>query len=257
MNANGAAMAGESFLVLFAGQSNMLGHAKALDGDKPVNDCVLAWSNEEDGGVWRRAELGRSPFNERPGQPNNAALHFADRLQRDTQASVYLVGCPVNGSTLLSWSTPQAPNMARFLTNVAAALETPELKNANVRHADTLLWSQGESDDDGATMVKEPKVATLESYAAEFRGMVGYLRAQTWWLPEKSKLVASELVDDGWLDARNDFYRSSEHWPEDCLMGVSSSVGMGHVGDRAHYNGEALQMMGIRMYEVRGKLIGC
>lgn len=165
-----------SYLILFAGQSNMVGHKKATTGHAPLNSKVLAWNNRGKDGRWRQAELGHQPFNVQPDPPNNTALHFANRLQRATGKFVYLVGRPVNGSTLLSWSEPDAPNMARFLKEVTASLTTPANGQEIPQVADSILWSQGESDDIGATMVKESKLTTLELYAAGFAKMIACLK---------------------------------------------------------------------------------
>lgn len=244
------------YLVLFGGQSNMLGHYKAVEGQKPSNDRVFAWSNEGSSGGWRRAELGTAPFNQRPGLPNNPALHFADHLQKDTGRPVYLVGLPVNGSTLLSWSSGGAENMARLVSELKIALETPELRAAKINRVDSFLWSQGESDDIGATMVNEEKLTTLDSYRSEFQLLISYIVDQPWWSQEVSKFLGCELMDNGWLSARNDFYRDRKNWPTNCVMDVVSSVGLDDVGDKAHYNGYALEEIGARMFELRMRLAG-
>jgi|GEM_PF-3422801 len=245
----------EGYLVLFAGQSNMVGHRNAVGGCKPVNKDVLAWSHDGGEAAWRIANLGHSPFNTVPGQPNNPALHFADALQKATGKTVYLVGRPVNGSTMLSWSAPDAGNMAAFLKDVATALADLKTRTGRDWTADSVLWCQGESDDDGATMVKEPKVASLPDYRREFGRLIDTMRAQPWWSGGTTKVIAAELVDDGWLSARNDFYRDPSQWPGGLAMGVSSSAGLSSVGDNAHFDGASLAEIGRRMYAVRERLV--
>lgn len=243
-------------LVAFAGQSNMVGHSAAIDGEKPVNRKVLAWNNAGENGRWVTAQLGQSPFNLAPGQPNNLALHFADHLQRRIGRPIYLVGRPVNAATLLSWSRLSSPNMARLVRELEYALASSELQAAGVSHVDCLLWSQGESDDVEATMVKDPKVATLNEYSAEIRSMMKELGSRPWWRPPRSKFIASELVSNGWLAARNDFYGDAAQWQSIAGMGVARSEGLTHVGDRAHFSGASLQMMGERMFAVWCQLEG-
>jgi len=238
-------------LVVMAGQSNMLGHARATDGSIPRNRAVFAWSNEGPDGSWDIAAVGRAPFNPK-AKSNNAGLHFADHLQRHHGVPVYLVGTPENGSTLLSWSASDARNMQRLLTEIAFALETDALREAGVRKADSFIWIQGESDDERATMVTEPKLSTLEAYRTGFCAMVDMLVAQPWWSTEETLLIASELVEDGWLSARNDFYGNRALWPTNCRMAVVLSAGLTHIGDGAHYDGAALAEIGRRMAAVRG-----
>jgi hypothetical protein len=233
-------------LVLFAGQSNMLGHRLATDGDKPESPYVLAWDNQGPAGSWRAAELGRTPFNPAPGQPNNAALHFAVRLAERTEAPVYLVGHAVNGSSILSWEDEHADNLVRLIHEATHALASADLRSAGIDRVDTLLWHQGESDDAAATMVTWPHLGTLADYQAAFRRMRQALASQPWWDGE-TRFIAGELVRDGWLSARNDFYSAG------ALNGrrdaVVSSEGLGHTGDAAHFDGRALQTLGERMFD--------
>lgn len=227
----------------------MLGHKKAIGGKKPHNENVLAWSNGLSSGTWRVAKTGDAPFNQFSGEPNNIALHFADKLQRANGGKVYLVGRPVNGSTLLSWSSRDAQNMSAFFAEVETALSREPFVKKSKTVAHFFLWSQGESDDPGATMITEPKSSNLTAYASEFGRMIACLRTQSWFSKLNTTFVASELVDNGWLAARNDFYRSPKLWPADLRMIVTPSIGLGHVGDRAHFDGEALEEIGKRMFE--------
>lgn len=237
-------------LVLFAGQSNMFGHYKATDGDKPTHPNVFAWDNKGEDGHWHSAELGRAPFNPSEGAPNNAACHFGVGLAELFNQQIFLVGCPVSGSSILSWSAADASNMARLLEQVSCALKSQELQSAGVDFVDTMLWHQGETDDPGATMVKETRVMCLADYKAAFDSMIHVLRAQPWW-HDTTRFIAGELVRNGWLAARNDFYQDSSLWPADLAMAVVSSEGLADIGDRAHLTGLALQQMGVRMVQAR------
>ncbi len=232
-------------LVLFGGQSNMLGHRLATDGDKPTSPRVLAWDNRGPEGSWEMAELGRAPFNPRPEKPNNAALHFAARLAERTGDPVYLVGHAVNGSSILSWEDENADDLARLIRECTHAVASAELRTAGVGRVDTMLWHQGETDEPGATMVSWPRLTTLPDYRAAFEHLRAALARQTWWA-EGTRFIAGELVRDGWLSERNDFYRAG------ALNGrydaVVSSEGLGHVGDAAHFDGRALQDLGERMF---------
>lgn len=243
------------YLVVFAGQSNMLGHRSATDGAKPVNINVFAWSDDGREASWRVAELGKPPFNTSVGQPNNAALHFADTLQRKSGGRVYIIGRPINGSTLLSWSSQTAPNMVQLLADVAAGIRALSPAGRGTWKVDSFLWWQGESDDEGATMVKDRKLTTLAAYRAEFLRLVQTLQSQSWWSAENSKFIAAQLVANGWLAARNDFYGDSSQWPAGLRMGVAPSADLGDVGDRAHFDGRALAAMGLRMHTVRERLV--
>lgn len=233
-------------LVLFGGQSNMLGHKLATDGDRPASPSVLAWNNLGPNGSWSVAELGRPPFNPVLTRPNNAALHFAVRLAEHTGEPVYLVGHAVNGSSIVSWEDEGSGNLARLILECNHALVSPELRTAGIERVDTMLWHQGETDDAGATMVKDPRLTTLADYEAAFRRLRVALARQPWW-DDETRFIAGELIRDGWLSARNDFYFAG------ALGGrydaVASSEGLGHVGDAAHFDGHALQTMGERMFE--------
>ena len=225
----------------------MLGHRLATDGDKPEPERVFAWNNEGEQGRWRPARLGRQPFNPSPGSPNNPALHFAARLSEGTGTPVFLVGCPINGSSIVSWQDEQAENMARLLAQVRFALNSERMRRLQIENADAFLWLQGESDDPLATMVTAPRVTTLDEYRRAFRSMKETLHRQPWW--NGAKFIAGTPVTDGWLSARSDFYSLSEG-----IDAVVSSEGLGHVGDRAHFNGEALQVLGERMYKAYAAL---
>lgn len=236
-------------LVIFGGQSNMLGHRLATGGAKPVSPRVWAWSNEGAEGRWRVAELGQAPFNPVRGPDgeaaNNAALHFAVLLAERLDEDVYLVGHAVNGSTILTWEGEVAENLSRLITETNYALHSPELQEAGIDRVDTMLWHQGESDEPAATMVPT-RLHTLEDYRAAFERMRAALARQPWWTGE-TRFIAGELVRDGWLSARNDF------WSAGGLRGpldaVASSEGLGHTGDAAHFDGESLQALGRRMYD--------
>lgn len=238
-------------LVALAGQSNMLGHIKAVDGPKIRNSAVLAWSNEGSRGTWDIAQPGKPPFNTH-SQANSAGLHFADTLQKMLRMPIYLLGRPVNGSNLLSWSKPASPNFIYLANELDWALKSDQLIDSNICTVDSLLWIQGESDDARATMVKEPKLATLEEYRDGFIAMTDLLKSQSWWSDE-SRFFAAELVDNGAYSARNDFYRDRSLWPNDFKMSVVSSVGLTDIGDRAHYDGNSLAQIGYRMAKLRLK----
>ncbi|MCH9809543.1 MAG: sialate O-acetylesterase [Alphaproteobacteria bacterium] len=239
------------YLVVFAGQSNMLGHRLATGGDKVVNPDVSAWAPDRG---WQVARHGTAPFNTRGDSPNNAALQFADTLQRAKGGRVYLVGNPVNGSSIVSWRNARAENLAELLHRVAAALASPELAGPGERYVDSLLWCQGESDDPSATMVEAPRLMERDAYVEAFAELAEVLMAQRWWDVRSSRFLASEMVEDGWLSARNDFYRMPALWPEGLRMAVSPSAGMGHVGDRAHFDGPALVEMGHRLFALREQM---
>lgn len=233
-------------LVLFGGQSNMFGHRLATDGDKPLSPSVRAWDNRGPDGSWDVAELGHPPFNPRPDKPNNAALHFAVKLAERTGEPVYVLGHAVNGSSIVSWQDEGAVNLRRLLVECSHALATPELRAAGIDRVDTMLWHQGETDDAGATMVKDPRLTDLAGYRAAFRQLRAVLGRQPWW-DDDTRFIAGELVRDGWLSARNDFYSAGAlNGPRDA---VASSEGLGHVGDAAHFNGRALQILGERMFD--------
>ncbi|KAA1418591.1 sialate O-acetylesterase [Nocardioides humilatus] len=238
-------------LVLFGGQSNMLGHRLATGGDKPVSARVWAWDNGGAEGSWRRAELGLPHFNPLGDKANNAALHFAVRLAERLDEDVYLVGHAVNGSSILTWEAEAAENLSRLITETNHALHSAELVAAGIDRVDTVLWHQGESDDPEAWMVPA-KLTTLADYRAAFQRMRAALARQPWWT-DATCFIAGELVRDGWLSARNDFYSAGAlNGPRDA---VASSEGLGHTGDHAHLDGQALQTLGRRMYDARVGLL--
>ena len=114
---------------------------------------------------------------------------------------------------------------------IGCALQSDELRRAEVDQIDSFLWAQGESDDVSATMVKEPRLTTLADYKCEFHRMVRLISGLPWWSLKQTKLIAAELVQGGWLSSRNDFYTEPAHWPHECLMGVASSEGLGDTLD--------------------------
>lgn len=232
-------------LVVFAGQSNMLGHRLATDGEKPVSSAVRVWDNGGAHGTWDVAKLGREPFNTAGEEPaNNMALHFAHRLAEWTGDPVFLVGYAVNGSSILSWHDESAEHLARLISECTHALGSAELRETGIERVDTMLWHQGESDDQAAWMV-DPRLTRLEDYRESFERMRATLASQPWWAPD-TRFIAGELVQDGWLSARNDFYGAGAlRGPYDA---VASSRGLGHTGDAAHFDGRALQALGERMF---------
>lgn len=239
---------GLAFTVAFAGQSNMLGHSRSVCGTKPSNSKIYVWRTDGDQPEWATAGLGAPPFNVTPDMPNNAALHFADRLQKTTGGTVYLIGHAVNASTLLSWSSAHAQNMSHLLKLVRDAFASPALKDAGLTCLDALLWHQGESDDIEATMVSDEKCATLVKYSREFHKMAELLTEQPWWNDDTTALIAGELIKNGWLSARNDFYSAPEEWQDIANMSVASSDSLEDIGDNAHFSGKSLQELGERMF---------
>jgi len=232
----------------------MVGHSRATGGAKPSNPNIFTWSNGVAEGRWNQAALGSSPFNEKPGKPNNIAWHYADRLQHEYGGKVYLIGRPINGSTLLSWLDPDRENLGAFLEEVDAALSKAPWGKDDRVIADSFLWSQGESDDVEATMIKTPKHDSLLTYKAGFANLIECLDSQPWFSRSETHFIATELVDNGWLSARNDFYRNQAHWPSGLNMHVAPSAGLNDIGDGAHYDGKSLAEIGKRMFDLRRSL---
>jgi hypothetical protein len=227
----------------------MLGHRLATGGPKPRSPQVRAWDNNGADGRWRVAELGQAPFNpvRSPAGDvaNNLALHFAVLMAEHLDEDVYLVGHAVNGSTILTWEGEVAENLSRLITETNYALHSPELAERGIGSVDTMLWHQGESDEPEATMVPT-RLLTLEDYRAAFDRMRAALARQHWWRRD-TRFIAGELVRDGWLSARNDFWSTGGlNGPHDA---VASSEGLAHTGDAAHFDGDALATLGRRMFD--------
>jgi hypothetical protein len=220
----------ENFHVyLLLGQSNMAGRDTRGLAGQVDNPRILALDPD---GRW---VVARDPIHVKIGRPEPGAgpgIPFAlAMLETTPDASIGLVPCAVGGSPLRRW-VKGGDLYAQAFARAQTASATGTLRG--------VLWHQGESDSD--------KQDAAETYEARLAHMFADLRHDLGRpdLPIVVGQLGEFLTKDNHphVDTvRAALRRVPATVP---LVGFADSAGLGHKGDKLHFNAEAAKELGIR-----------
>ena len=224
------------FVVVAAGQSNMLG--AGVGGDFMLGTNVAAYDWVNDDIITAAYDAAPAGGGARTGSTirNNLYFPFADQLSDELDRPVLMIAHPVAGSRIDTWlETGTGENWAALNPEVAAALA-----HVDQDKADAFIWHQGESDYPVPTA--EYKDLALE--------LVEQVRDQDW-AGDTLPFLFGELSRDGVNFAQNRAMQEIELENTDPNIGFVSSAGL--VTEElsgVHFNGTSLNQFGGRYFEV-------
>jgi Ca2+-binding RTX toxin-like protein len=223
------------FVVVSAGQSNMVG--SGAGGDLTLNPNVAAYDWVNDEIILSAYDAAPAGGAARTGSTirNNLYIPMANQLSNELDRPVLIVSHAVSGSRIDTWlESGTGENWAELNPEVALALA-----HVGQDQADAFIWHQGESD---------YPVPTAE-YKADALELVAQVRAQGW-AGDALPFLFGELSRDGVNFAQNRALQEIELENTDPKIGFVSSAGL--ISDElsgVHFNGAALNLFGARYFE--------
>jgi hypothetical protein len=225
-------------IYLLMGQSNMAGRGdlreSASQGDNPR---VLALNPDNQWVVAKdplHPKVGRTEPGVGPG------MSFAlEMLKADPKITIGLIPCAVGGSSLRSW-VKGANYYEKAVSRAGIAAQAGVIKG--------VLWHQGESD------TEDQKKA--ETYEARLTKMFADLR-QDLGLPDLPIVVGQlgEFLTTEKYPYVETVRAAIKHIPAVVPhVGYADSAGLGHKGDKLHFNAEAQKEMGVRFAKAMQEL---
>lgn len=231
-DAQGRFWSPDYFVVVAAGQSNMVGSGVGGDLSLSGNVAAYDWVNDEIiAAAYDAAPAGGAA---RTGSTirNNLYFPMADQLAEDLGQPVLVIAHPVSGSRIDTWlESGTGENWATLNTEVALALD-----HVGQTQADAYIWHQGESDFPVPT----------DTYKAQALELVAQVRNQDW-AGDDLPFLFGELSRDGVNFAQNVALQELEIENTDPNIGFVSSAGL--ISDElsgVHFNGESLNIFGGR-----------
>jgi len=224
----------ETFRIyLLMGQSNMAGRDTRELASQVDNPRILALSAD---GKW---VVARDPMHPKQGRTEPGAgpgIPFAlEMIKADPGATIGLVPCAVGGSPLRRWTKGRGGDLYE------KAVEQARLA-ARDGVISGVLWHQGESD--------TAKKVDAESYEARLGQMLKDLRSDLG-LPDLP-IVVGQLGEFLSLTPEKYPYADTvraaiRHIPAVVPhAGYADSSGLGHKGDKLHFNAEGARALGKR-----------
>lgn len=224
------------FVVVSAGQSNMVG--SGAGGDLSLNPNVAAYDWVNDEIILSAYDAAPAGGAARTGSTirNNLYIPMANQLAEELDQPVLIISHAVSGSRIDTWlESGTGENWAELNPEVALALAHVDQDTANA-----FIWHQGESD---------YPVPTAD-YKAQALELVDQVRAQDW-AGDDLPFLFGELSRDGVNFAQNRAMQEIELENTDPNIGFVSSAGL--ISDElsgVHFNGEALNLFGGRYFDV-------
>ena len=215
------------FIVVAAGQSNMVGAGQG--GDLGINPNVVAfdWVNDQ----LVLADYAASPaggLDVRSGTAlrNNLYFPFANSIAEGLGRPVLVVTHAVSGSRIDSWlADTNGPRWADLLTDINQALAL-----TGQSQVDSFIWLQGESD-------YSMPVADYQTRMLEF---IAQVRGQSWGGPDLAMLIG-ELSRSGVNFVQNAALQAIEVMNTDPMLGFVSSTGLTSFEESGvHFDGNSL-----------------
>ena len=227
------------FVLVAAGQSNMVG--AGVGGDFSMNGNVVAydWVNDElvlaDYGVAPAGGLGvRTGTSLR----NNLYFSLANHLAETLDQPVLVIARPVSGSSIVSW-IEDALNQGSgsLFTNLSTDI-ADALAMIGQSQIDLFTWLQGESDYPVANETYKQYVLTL----------LDQIHTSDWGASETAILIG-ELSREGVNFAQNRVFQEIEMSETDPNLGFVSSTGL-HAFDEfgIHFDGQSLVEYGYQRF---------
>lgn len=240
---------GKPYLVLAAGQSNMVGFSGTTGGTFPSNANVHMWLSLTNGGVpqWIQNPnfatttyfvpiAATATYHELGGGKSNAALAFAHRLQRASGRPVWLILDGLGGASIDDWVVGgvSAVRYASLKANVTAAL--PGIVGAPDK-VQFFLWQQGEAD-----YLDAPSVHT-----ANMNVLYDQLSAEAWWDTNTRFIAGLPVQTNSLYEDLTSAVRAFVAEDPD-LRQVAETEGIPVTGDNVHFTGPGLYTLGNERY---------
>lgn len=224
------------YVVVAAGQSNMVG--SGVGGDFTLSGNVVAYDWVNDDIVLAAYDEAPAGGEARTGSTirNNLYFPMADQLSADLGQPVLVISHAVSGSRIDTWlESGTGENWAELNPEVTLALD-----HVGQDHADAFIWHQGESD---------YPVPTAD-YKAQALELVEQVRDQDW-ASDTLPFLFGELSRDGVNFAQNIALQEIELENTDPNIGFVSSAGLiTEELSGVHFNGESLNIFGQRYADV-------
>ena len=220
-------------LYLLMGQSNMAGRDKTGMDSQQENPRILSLNPE---GQWA---VAKDPLHPKVGKIESGigpGMSFATEMlkgETDPKITIGLIPCAVGGTPLKRWGK------GGDLYEQAIARAKTASKDGVIKG---MIWHQGESDSD--------KQANADSYGTRLTGMIADLRKDLG-QPELPIVVGQlgeflALTPDKFPHAAT-VQAAIKKIPDTVpRTGYADSAGLGHKGDKLHFNAEAAKELGIR-----------
>lgn len=220
-------------LYLLMGQSNMAGRDRTGMDAQPENPRILSLNPE---GQWI---VAKDPLHPKIGaiEPGiGPGLSFAtEMLKSETtpKVSIGLIPCAVGGTPLKRW-VKGSDLYEQAITRAKTASKDGVIMG--------VLWHQGESDSD--------KQANGDSYGTRLTGMIADLRKDlgqpelpvvVGQLGEFLALTPQKYPHAATVEAA--IKKVPDTVPH---TGYADSAGLGHKGDKLHFNADAAKELGVR-----------
>lgn len=235
-DASGRFWSQDYFVIVAAGQSNMVGSGSGGDLTLGTNIAAYDWVNDQIVAAAYDAPPAGGAARTGSAIRNNLYFPFADQLSEELDRPVLVIAHPVSGSRIDTWlETGTGENWAALNPEVAAALA-----HVDQDRADAFIWHQGESDFPVPT----------SDYKALALQLVDQVRAQDW-AGDTLPFLFGELSRDGVNFRQNVALQEIELENTDPNIGFVSSAGL--ISDElsgVHFNGAALNLFGARYFEV-------
>jgi hypothetical protein len=220
-------------LYLLMGQSNMAGRDRTGMDSQQENPRILSLNPE---GQWI---VAKDPLHPKAGkiEPGvGPGMSFATEMlksETDPKVTIGLIPCAVGGTPLKRWVK------GGDLYEQAITRAKPASKDGVIMG---VLWHQGETDSE--------KQANADSYGTRLTGMITDLRKDLG-QPELP-IVVGQLGEFLALTPEKFPYASTveaaiKKIPDTVPhTGFADSAGLGHKGDKLHFNADAAKELGIR-----------
>lgn len=230
-DANGAWWSPDYFVLVAAGQSNMVG--AGTGGDLSLNQNVVAYD-------WVNGQLVLADYNAAPAGGvgvrtgtsvrNNLYFPLANHLAETLGQPVLVIARPISGSSIVSWvlnalDPDEGQHFADLSGDIAEALAA-----IGQGQIDLFTWLQGEANFPMAH----------ETYRQYFLDLLEQVRGAAWGAADTAILVG-ELSREGVNFMQNRVFQELEMSETDPNLGFVSSTGLATFDDIGiHYDGAAL-----------------
>ncbi len=224
----------EPIVIFASGQSQCLGRITAPAELHITNSSVKVWNNDANSFV--NADLLNDSYrtvlgDSFGGGKNNAVIWFADRVQKETDAVVYVVIEAAGGKQIHNWVTGNyTERMNKVLSQALAS--RADISYSNVKY---FVWLQGEADLRSGV--------TEADYAASFDHVMSQVSAEY-------KITAP--ISQGYIDNNGTI---GQLGVQDFFVSLGSPYKVADVtgltlGDTAHYDAASVKELGYnRLWE--------
>ncbi|RLC67737.1 MAG: hypothetical protein DRH97_04450, partial [Chloroflexi bacterium] len=226
--------------MVFTGQSNATASDLATASGMTTNSAVYDWTNGGVGSVFdwevvnpnasERADFVSSVLytGMRLGGVGNIGWAAADRIQRETGRTVYMLTTHRGGAPIAEWLGIEALKV-ELDDQITDALASTELTTAGITKADIVIWMQGESD----------AIQNDDGYIANLNEVISNADGNGWHVEDHTRWFFCELsYAHVTTQSRNASFHIYDNTSTEYYR-VVSSRGRATL-DNVHYTGAAL-----------------